>query len=147
MSVSHDEAESDLSMRAQAVLLTDGEEDTREPAAWHGGMSFAVSLLSPFGVSASRFVNAGEEVKQYLIESMIADERHRALRSAVLSLIVGLGVAAFLTQPWLLAALGGVALKAGLDLGRFASRKRWLLRALQLEEADLELIEPSKVGA
>ncbi|MFT7616653.1 MAG: hypothetical protein ACI97A_000277 [Planctomycetota bacterium] len=137
--------ESDL--EAAAVLLDSGDEPTVEPETWHGGPSFASLVLMPFGVSARKFVDASGGVRDIALDLLKSVEKRRAIRSLTLCFVVAVGFAMLLNPAWRLVACGGVAIKAGIDMGRFSARNRTLASARSLAESDLELTKPEDTQA
>lgn len=134
--------ETDGQIEAAAVLLDGGVDLEAEPKTWHGDLSFASLVLLPFGISATKFVDAPMDVREIAIEHLADAEKKRAIRSLTLCFIVAIGFAILLNPAWRMVACGGAAIKAGVDLGRFTARKRTLTSARTLEEKDLEIVKP-----
>ena len=134
----------DENTQAAIELLESGRDPKDEPTTWHGGLSYATLLLLPFGISAEQFVGARPGVRDLALDHLDTVEKQRALRSLTLCLIVALGFVLLLDSKWRLVACGGVALKAGVDLGRFAARRRTLKRARSIQAGDLDLTKPEE---
>ncbi len=135
----------DGNTQAAIELLESGRDPAEEPKTWHGGLSYATLLLLPFGISAEHFVSAGPAVQNLALDHLENAEKQRVVRSLTLCLVVALGFILLLDARWRLIACGGVALKAGVDLGRFAARRRTLKRVRDVKILDLEKEKPEEM--
>ncbi len=136
------ESEEEEYTQEAITLLQSGSDGLGEIQTWHGGLSLADLILLPFGISAEAFVAAKPQVRNLALDHLGTVEKQRVIRSVTLCFLVALGFVALIDPQWRLVAWGGVAIKAGIDLGRFRARRGALVRARSLDAGDLELTEP-----